>query len=180
MTHVTCYIPAGVLLLVDSVEGPMPQTRFVLKKALLLEKKVVVVVNKVDRAAARPEWVVDATFELFMDLGATDEQCDFPVVYASGVNGIAGMSATDLAADLQPLFATIVREVSPPVVAPDAPLQLLVTNIDYDEHKGRIAIGRVTAGTIRKAAQVSNSQGFKLYLDLITCKAAVGFVVLTS
>jgi GTP-binding protein len=145
----------GVLLLVDSVEGPMPQTRFVTKKALALNKKVVVVVNKIDRPAARPEWVVDSTFELFMDLGATDEQCDFPVVYASGVNGIAGMNPTDLAADLQPLFETIVREVAPPAVAFEQPLQMLVTNIDYDEHKGRIAIGRVTAGTIKKGTQLS-------------------------
>jgi GTP-binding protein len=145
----------GVLLLVDSVEGPMPQTRFVTKKALALNKKVVVVVNKIDRPAARPEWVVDSTFELFMDLGATDEQCDFPVVYASGVNGIAGMAPTDLAADLQPLFETIVREVAPPAVAFEQPLQMLVTNIDYDEHKGRIAIGRVTAGTIKKGTQLS-------------------------
>jgi GTP-binding protein len=108
--------------------------------------QVVVVVNKIDRPAARPEWVVDSTFELFMDLGANDEQCDFPVVYASGVHGIAGTSPDAMAEDLQPLFEAIIKEVSPPKVAPTAPLQLLVTNIDYDEHKGRIAIGRVTAG----------------------------------
>ncbi len=105
--------PAGVLLLVDSVEGPMPQTRFVLRKALHLEKKVVVVVNKIDRPSARPDWVVDHTFELFMDLGATDEQCDFPIVYASGVNGIAGMTPETMAADLGPLFDTIIKEVRP-------------------------------------------------------------------
>lgn len=101
----------GVLLLVDSVEGPMPQTRFVLRKALQLNKKVVVVINKIDRAAARPEWVIDSTFELFMDLGADDDQCDFPVIYASGVNGIAGMSPTTMADNLEPLFEAIVREV---------------------------------------------------------------------
>jgi GTP-binding protein len=145
----------GVVLLVDSVEGPMPQTRFVTKKALQLNKKVVVVVNKIDRPAARPEWVVDATFELFMDLGANDEQCEFPVVYASGVKGVAGPSPDELAEDLQPLFDMVVRSVPPPVVAPDAPLQLLATNIDYDEHKGRIAIGRVSAGTIRKGQAVA-------------------------
>ena len=117
--------------------------------------QVVVIVNKIDRPAARPEWVVDSTFELFMDLGANDDQCDFPVVYASGVNGIAGDSPDAMAEDLEPLFESIVREVAPPTVAPDAPLQLLVTNIDYDEHKGRIAIGRVTAGTIKKAQPVS-------------------------
>ena len=145
----------GVVLLVDSVEGPMPQTRFVTKKALQLNKKVVVVVNKIDRDAARPDWVVDATFELFMDLGANDEQCDFPVVYASGARGVAGTAPDALADDLQPLFEAVVREVPPPTVLPAAPLQLLVTNIDYDEHKGRIAIGRVTAGTVRKAQPVS-------------------------
>jgi GTP-binding protein len=145
----------GVVLLVDSVEGPMPQTRFVTKKALQLNKKVVVVVNKIDRASARPEWVVDQTFELFMDLGANDEQCDFPVVYASGVKGVAGPSPGELAEDLQPLFQMIVDQVPPPTVQPDAPLQLLATNIDFDEHKGRIAIGRVTAGTIRKGQQVA-------------------------
>ena len=142
----------GVLLLVDSVEGPMPQTRFVLRKALALDKKVVVVVNKVDRPAARVDWVVDATFDLFCDLCASDEQCDFPVVYASGQAGVAGDSPTELAEDLQPLFDAIVREVSPPRVrsGDDAPLQLLVTNLDYDEHKGRIAIGRVTSGTLSR------------------------------
>ena len=142
----------GVLLLVDSVEGPMPQTRFVLRKALALDKKVVVVVNKVDRPAARVDWVVDATFDLFCDLCASDEQCDFPVIYASGQAGVAGPSATELADDLSPLFDAIVREVSPPRVrsGDDAPLQLLVTNLDYDEHKGRIAIGRVTSGTLSR------------------------------
>ncbi|KAG2434942.1 hypothetical protein HYH02_012139 [Chlamydomonas schloesseri] len=145
----------GVLLLVDSVEGPMPQTRFVLRKALELQKRVVVVVNKIDRPAARPEWVIDSTFELFMDLGASDELCEFPVVYASGVNGIAGMTPDGLAEDLEPLFATIVKEIRPPVVKSEAPLQLLCANIDYDEHKGRIAIGRVSSGTIKRGQSVS-------------------------
>lgn len=144
----------GVLLLVDSVEGPMPQTRFVLRKALDLDKKVVVVVNKVDRAAARPDWVVDATFDLFCELAASDEQCDFPVVYASGAAGVAGASPAELADDLAPLFEAIVREVAPPAVKPAAPLQMLVTNLDYDEHKGRIAIGRVASGTLARASSV--------------------------
>ncbi|CAL8466846.1 g6382 [Coccomyxa elongata] len=144
----------GVLLLVDSVEGPMPQTRFVLRKALALDKKVIVVVNKIDRPAARPDFVIDATFDLFCELCATDEQCDFPVVYASGVNGIAGGSPADLADDLAPLFEAIVREVSPPKVNRDGPLQLLITNLDYDEHKGRIAIGRVTSGSISRAESI--------------------------
>jgi small GTP-binding protein len=101
----------GVVLLVDSVEGPMPQTRFVTKKALQLNKKVVVVVNKVDRPAARPDWVVDATYELFMDLGANDDQCEFPIVFASGVKGIAGVTVDTMAEDLQPLFEMIVKSV---------------------------------------------------------------------
>ena len=144
----------GVVLLVDAVEGPMPQTRFVTKKAFELGKTVLVVVNKVDRPAARPDWVVDATYELFMDLGASDEQIDFPVVFASGAQGVAGDRADSLADDLSPLFDAIVRQVPPPTVLPDAPLQLLAANIDYDEHKGRIAIGRVTAGTISKGQLV--------------------------
>eukprot|EP00873_Tetraselmis_striata_P021349 jgi/Tetstr1/441613/TSEL_029840.t1 len=142
----------GVLLLVDSVEGPMPQTRFVLRKALALNKKVIVVVNKIDRDAARPDYVIDKTFELFVELGATDEQCDFPIVYASGVNGIAGPEPDNLAEDLGPLFKSIVSEVPAPTVDVDAPAQILVTNLDYDEHKGRICIGRVTGGSIVKGA----------------------------
>ena len=145
----------GVLLLVDSVEGPMPQTRFVLKKALALGLKVVVVVNKIDRDAARPDYVIDKTFELFCELGATDEQCDFPIVYASGFNGIAGLEPDQLEDDLRPLFNTIIGSVHPPLVNPSSPLQLLVTNLDYDEHKGRIAIGRINAGSISKGQNVS-------------------------
>ena len=208
---------AGVLLLVDSVEGPMPQTRFVLRKSLALNKKVIVVVNKIDRDAARyanlcppcniitcdaiqrlsvafsvthsclmlqysgtsntpkklgscysksslfmlcqcfcrPDYVIDTTFELFCELGASDEQCDFPAVYASGVNGTAGLLPTGLADDLEPLFEAIVKEIQPPAVKLNSPLQMLVTNLDYDDHKGRIAIGRVSSGCISKAEQVS-------------------------
>jgi GTP-binding protein len=105
-----------VLLLVDAIEGPMPQTRFVLKKALELKKKVVVVVNKIDREGARPDWVVDTTFDLFCSLGATDEQCEFPVVFASGVNGIAGLELDQMAETLEPLFDVIVAKIPPPVV----------------------------------------------------------------
>jgi GTP-binding protein len=144
----------GVLLLVDAIEGPMPQTRFVLKKALELEKKVVVVVNKIDREGARPDWVVDTTFDLFCSLGATDEQCEFPVVYASGFQGIAGLEPDDMSDTLEPLFDMIVNEVPEPVVNTTAPLQMLVTNLDYDEFKGRIALGRVNAGTISKAQNI--------------------------
>lgn len=138
----------GVLLLVDAVEGPMPQTRFVLSKALDLKKRVLVVINKIDRPAARPEFVIDTTFDLFCDLGADDDQCDFPVVYASGLAGKASMTP-ELGENLKPLLDSIIREIPPPSVYPDAPLQLLVTNIDYDEHKGRICIARINAGTLR-------------------------------
>lgn len=148
----------GVLLLVDSVEGPMPQTRFVLRKALALEKKVVVVVNKIDRPAARPDYVIDAVFDLFCDLEATDEQCDFPVVYASGMSGIAGNDPSELSDDLEPLFAAIVREVQPPTVDANAPTRMQVCALDYDEHKGRIAIGRVERGTLRRGDTVTYSE----------------------
>ncbi|KAL3698888.1 hypothetical protein R1sor_012964 [Riccia sorocarpa] len=144
----------GVLLLVDSVEGPMPQTRFVLKKALELGHTVIVVVNKVDRTNARVDYVVNTTFELFLELNATDEQCDFQVVYASGIQGKAGLEPTNLADDLGPLFETVLRCIPEPQVSVDAPLQMLVTNLDYDEHKGRICIGRVHAGTINRAQEV--------------------------
>jgi GTP-binding protein len=151
----------GVLLLVDAIEGPMPQTRFVLKKALALNKKVVVVVNKVDREGSRPDFVVDTTFDLFCSLGATDEQCEFPVVYASGFKGISGLEV-DLEADnyglqdsLEPLFDTVISEVPKPMVDQDAPLQMLVTNLDYDDFKGRIALGRVNAGTITEKQNIS-------------------------
>lgn len=144
----------GVLLLVDAVEGPMPQTRFVLGKALELRKKVVVVVNKVDRPAARSEWVVDTTFDLFCDLGADDEQCDFPIVYASGLAGRAGQTV-ELADSMAPLLDAILAEVPPPHVAPSAPLRLLITNIDYDEHKGRICLARITGGTLTSGQRVA-------------------------
>ena len=144
----------GVLLLVDSVEGPMPQTRFVLRKALALEKKVVVVVNKIDRPAARPDFVIDAVFDLFCELEATDEQCDFPVVYASGMSGIAGNDPAELAEDLEPLFAAILREVNPPTVDANAPTRMQVCALDFDEHKGRIGIGRVERGCIRRGDNV--------------------------
>ena len=144
----------GVLLLVDAIEGPMPQTRFVLKKALALDKKVVVVVNKIDRDGARPEWVVDTTFDLFCSLGATDEQCEFPVIYASGFQGIAGIEIDQMTDSLEPLFDMVVKEVPKPVVDVDAPLQMLITNLDYDEFKGRIALGRVNAGTIKTSQNI--------------------------
>lgn len=144
----------GVLLVVDSVEGPMPQTRFVLKKALGLGLSVLVVVNKIDRPSARPEHVVNATFELFIELNATDEQCDFQVIYASGVKGQAGLSPEKVGNDLGPLFEAVLRCIPEPTIDPDSYLQMLVTNLDYDEHKGRIAIGRVHAGKMQRGMEV--------------------------
>ncbi|KAK9921864.1 hypothetical protein M0R45_030360 [Rubus argutus] len=143
----------GILLVVDSVEGPMPQTRFVLKKALEFGHAVVVVVNKIDRPSARPDFVINSTFELFIELNATDEQCDFQAIYASGIKGKAGLSADNLSDDLGPLFEAIMRCIPGPAIE-DGALQMLATNIEYDEHKGRIAIGRLHAGALRKGMDV--------------------------
>jgi len=147
----------GVLLVVDSVEGPKPQTRFVLDKALKKGMKALVVVNKIDRPSARPEYVVDKTFDLFAELGATDVQMDFRVVYASGLNGIAGHSPTDMATDMAPLFDAILEAIDAPSVTstePDA-LQALVANIDFDNFKGKMGIARITNGVIRKGQAVA-------------------------
>lgn len=144
----------GILLVVDSVEGPMPQTRFVLKKALEFGHAVVVVVNKIDRSSARPDYVINSTFELFIELNATDEQCDFQAIYASGIKGKAGLSPENLAEDLGPLFESIVRCIPGPNIEKDGALQMLATNIDYEEHKGRIAIGRLHAGVLRRGMDV--------------------------
>lgn len=144
----------GVLLLVDAFEGCMPQTRFVLRKALELNKVPVVVVNKVDRPGARPLEVVDEVLELFMDLGASAEQLDFPVVYASARNGQAGMEPDALENSLQPLFDTILSAIPAPEGDPDGPLQILFSTIDYDEYVGRIGVGRIVRGTARRNMQV--------------------------
>ena len=133
----------GVLLLVDSVEGPKPQTRFVLDKALQKGMKALVVVNKVDRPSARVDYVVDNVFDLFVDLGATDEQADFPVVYAIAIEGRAGLDAADLQGDLRPLFDTIVETIPPPEADLDGPPQLLVTTLEYSSYVGKIAVGRL-------------------------------------
>lgn len=145
----------GVILLVDAREGPMPQTRFVTKKALGLGKKVVVVVNKVDRDGVEPQKVVDATFDLFVDLEASDDQLDFPVVFASGIRGVAGFEPDALADDLTPLFDTILKEIPAPQADATKPLQMLIANLDYDTHKGRIALGRVYAGIMKKSQAVT-------------------------
>ncbi len=143
----------GVLLLVDAFEGPMPQTRFVLKKALELNLKPIVVVNKIDRPEARPDEVVDEVLELFIELGADDEQLEFPVVFASSREGFAVCDLYGERVDLKPLFETIIDKVPPPSGYEDKPLQLLVSSIDYDEYVGRIAIGRVERGTIKAGQQ---------------------------
>ena len=138
----------GVLLLVDAFEGPMPQTKFVLKKSLELHLKTLVVINKIDRPTARPHEVADLTFDLFCELNATDEQLDFPVVYASGKHGYARLELDDTDTDMTPLLATILRRVLPPVGDVDQPFQMLVTMLDYDNYLGRIAIGRIFHGRI--------------------------------
>lgn len=144
----------GVLLLVDAVEGPMPQTRFVLRQALVRGHQAVVVVNKMDRPNARPEWVVNNTFDLFVDLGASDEQADFPVIYTDALAGRAGAQPEEMGADLAPLFEAILGLPAPEVAA-EGPLQLMVTTLDYDSYVGRIAIGRLRAGTLRRAQEVA-------------------------
>ena len=149
----------GVLLLVDAAEGPMPQTRFVLKKALEMGHRAIVVINKVDRKGADPENTLNKTFDLFIELGASDEQADFPVVYANAVDARAGLSA-DLGPDLNPLFDVILRRVPSPKGDPDAPLQMLVTTLGYDEYRGVTAVGRIFAGQIiagQPLARIQNS-----------------------
>ncbi|MCK9636666.1 MAG: translational GTPase TypA [Methylobacter tundripaludum] len=139
----------SVLLLVDAVDGPMPQTRFVTQKAFALGLKPIVVINKIDRPGARPDWVVDQTFDLFDRLGATDEQLDFPIVYASAINGYAGLDHNISGGDMTPLFETIVSKVSPPPVDIDGPFKMQVTSLDYNTYTGVIGIGRIQRGTIK-------------------------------
>jgi GTP-binding protein len=142
----------GVLLLVDAAEGPLPQTKFVLKKSLELNLKPIVVINKIDRKDARPHEVLDEVFELFISLGATNEQLDFPVVYSIAKQGIAKTELEDEGSNLVPLFEAIVNHVPPPPGDPDLPFQMLVTTIDYNDYLGRLGIGRIVRGTIRVGA----------------------------
>ncbi len=144
----------GALLLIDAVEGPMPQTRFVLRKALGLGLRVIVVINKIDRANARIAEALNETFDLFIELGATDEQADFPVVYAIGLQGKAGYTPETIQDDLTPLFETIVKEIPAPEVDLDAPAKMLVTTLDYDNYKGQIGVGRLLSGTVKKGMNV--------------------------
>ena len=140
----------SVLLVVDAYEGAMPQTKFVLKKALELQLKPIVVINKIDRADSRPAEVIDEVFDLFLELGATDAQLDFPIVYCSAREGIAKLELTDESSSMEPLFETIIKYVDPPEGYVDLPLQLLVTTIDSNEYVGRIAIGKIERGSIKK------------------------------
>ena len=145
----------GVLLLVDAFEGPMPQTREVLKKSLALNLKPIVVINKIDRPGANPLKVVDQVLELFIELNATDEQLDFPVIYASAKNGIAKMSLNEESDNIECIFDTIIKNIDAPKCDIDGTMQMLVSNIDYDEYLGRIAVGRVERGTITNGTNVA-------------------------
>ncbi|OWS70459.1 translational GTPase TypA [Polynucleobacter campilacus] len=144
----------GVLLLVDAVEGPMPQTRFVTKKALALGLKPIVVINKVDRPGARCDYVINATFELFDKLGATEEQLDFPIIYASGLNGYAGITEDVREGDMRPLFDAVLEHVPVRDDNPDGPLQFQISSIDYNSYVGKIGIGRVNRGRVKSGMEV--------------------------
>ena len=144
----------SVLLLVDAVDGPMPQTRFVTQKAFEQGLRPIVVINKVDRPGARPDWVMDQVFDLFDRLGATDEQLDFPVIYASALNGVAGHDPEDLAEDMTPLFQMITEKVPAPEVDVDGPFQMQISALDYNSYVGVIGIGRISRGILKTGQQV--------------------------
>jgi len=144
----------SVLLLVDAVDGPMPQTRFVTQKAFARGLHPIVVINKVDRPGARPDWVVDQVFDLFDNLGATDEQLDFPIIYASALNGIAGLDVENMSEDMTPLLEAIIEHVDAPHVDPDGPLQMQISALDYNSYVGVIGIGRITRGRLSPNTQV--------------------------
>ncbi|MBZ0092736.1 MAG: translational GTPase TypA [Sulfuricellaceae bacterium] len=185
----------GVLLLVDAVEGPMPQTRFVTKKALALGLRPIVVVNKVDRPGARPDWVVSQTFDLFDKLGATEDQMDFPVVYASALNGFATLDHTVASDTMRPLFETVLSHVPAPSGNPDAPLQLQISALDYSSFVGRIGVGRILNGRIRpgqavavlngpdgapKAGKINQVLGFRGLERVLVDEAQAGDIVLIN
>ncbi len=181
----------SVLLLVDAQEGPMPQTRFVTKKAFDQGLNPIVVINKIDKDAARPDWVIDQVFDLFDQLGATDEQLDFPIIYASSINGYASLEDDVRSGDMTPMLETIVKHVKAPEVDIDAPLQMQVTALDYSSFVGAIAIGRITRGTIKKnmqvvvvdtqgnehKAKIANLQGFLGLEKIDTDSAQAGNII---
>src|ERR1700694_1788584 len=144
----------SVLLLVDAVGGPMPPTRFVTAQALALGLKPIVIINKIDRPGARPEWVVNATFELFDKLGATEDQLDFPVVYASALHGYASLDPMTQGTDMRPLFETIVARIPAPGGDPEGPLQLQISALDYSSYIGRLGIGRIRRGRLAPGQEV--------------------------
>ncbi|MCL5016073.1 MAG: translational GTPase TypA [Patescibacteria group bacterium] len=147
----------GVLLLVDAKEGPMPQTKFVLKKAIEAGHRVVVVVSKIDKPDARPEWALDATYDLFFELGASEEQLEFPVVYASAVQGKAGPTKNlSEMQDIKPIFETIIKYIPKPEVDENAPLQMLTVNLAYDNYKGKMGVGRLYSGTLKRGMNVAH------------------------
>ncbi len=175
----------GVLLLVDAFEGCMPQTRFVLKKALALGKKAIVVINKIDRPGARPLEVIDEVLDLFIELGANDEQIEFPVVFASARDGYASLDHTVREGDMRPIFDSIIENIDPPTGEMDGPLQLLFSSLDYDDYLGRIGVGRVERGSVKEGQQAvlcrqdgttENVKVVKLYnfegLARVECKEA--------
>jgi GTP-binding protein len=184
----------GVLLLVDAVEGPMPQTRFVTRKALALGLRPIVVINKIDRPGARPEWVVDHTFDLFDKLGATEAQMDFPIVYASALNGFATLDLANPSKDMRPLFDTVLKHVPAPVGDMDGPLQFQISALDYSSFVGRIGVGRVSRGRIKpgqdvmvlngdkppKKARVNQVLGFRGIERVQMEEAGVGDIILVN
>src|SRR5258708_37718092 len=145
----------GVLLLVDAVDGPMPQTKFVLRQALRRGHRAIVVVNKIDRPQARPNHVLNETFDLFLDLGATNDQAEFETIYTNALTGQAGTDHRHVGPSLEPLFDAIVERIPPPHVDAHPPAQLLVTTTSYDDYKGRIAVGRLQSGTLKRAMGVA-------------------------
>ncbi|MCF8177507.1 MAG: GTP-binding protein, partial [Sulfuritalea sp.] len=163
----------GVLLLVDAVEGPMPQTRFVTRKALALGLKPIVVVNKIDRPGARPDWVINHTFDLFDKLGATEEQLDFPVVFASALNGFAMLDATKPGTDMRPLYEAIIKHTPQPDVDVDQPLQLQICSLDYNSYVGRIGIGRIKQGRMKVGQEVA-----VMYGDEAKGKSKIGQIMM--
>src|SRR3984957_1792068 len=163
----TLLMADGALPLVDAAEGPLPQTRFVLRKCIELGFPVIVVINKLDRSDARPDEVHEEIFDLFCDLDATDAQLDFPLIYAIGREGLARRTLQDPSTTLAPLFETILEKVAPAPGDPDGPLQILVSNVDHDDYVGRLGIGRIVAGT------VSANQPVGIVKDGRTVKATV-------
>ena len=144
----------SVLLLVDAVDGPMPQTRFVTQKAFERGLCPIVVINKIDRPGARPNWAMDQVFDLFDNLGATDEQLDFSAVFTSAINGVAGLDCDEVADNMEPLFKTIVDQVPPPKVDKTGPFQMQISALDYDSYTGVIGIGRISRGSAKPGMQV--------------------------